>query len=86
MEKVFISEQFGSPKPSRDFFDKCFEQIPDFDKERTIIVGDSLSSDMLGANNAGIRACWYNPNKDSNDQGVLIDYEIRNLWEVCDIL
>lgn len=90
MDGIFISEMLGSPKPSLSFFEKCFEQIPDFQKEKTMIVGDSLTSDMLGGNNAGIACCWYNPEgrklEDETDFTLQIDYEIRNLWEIKDIL
>lgn len=85
-EKIFISEEIGSPKPNKEFFEKCFEQIPDFKKEKTIIIGDSLTSDMQGGNNAGIACCWYNPDKKEGSSLLRIDYEIKNLWEVKDIL
>jgi len=45
-------------------------------------VGDSLTSDILGGNNAGIKTCWYNPKGLSNDLGVSVDYEIKDLNEV----
>lgn len=86
MDDIFISEEIGSPKPFRDFFEKCFDKIPDFDKEKTIIVGDSLTSDMLGGNRAGISCCWYNPEEKEKANDVFIDYEIRNLWEIRKIL
>ncbi len=86
MEDIFISEVIGAPKPDKRFFDACFLQIPDFNREKTIIIGDSLSSDMLGGNRAEIAACWYNPEKLERTLDVHIDYEIRNLWEVEKIL
>lgn len=85
-EDIFISEEIGCPKPQLEFFEKCFGKIPDFQREKTIIVGDSLSSDMKGGNNAGISCCWYNPEEKENNTNLKIDYEIRNLWEVEDIL
>lgn len=86
MEDVFISEEIGSPKPMKEFFDKCFERIPGFQKEYTIIVGDSLTSDMLGGNRAGIACCWYNPEGRRREGELRIDYEIKNLWEIEDII
>ncbi|MCM1136300.1 MAG: YjjG family noncanonical pyrimidine nucleotidase [Clostridium sp.] len=86
MDDIFISEEMGSPKPSIQYFEECFRRIPDFQKERAVIVGDSLSSDMRGGNNAGIACCWYNPEKKANTAGLRIDYEIRNLWEIEEIL
>jgi len=54
--------------------------------EEILIVGDSLTSDMKGGNNAGILCCWYNPQKKENTKNIRIDYEITNLQEVKDIL
>ncbi|MBD5544906.1 MAG: noncanonical pyrimidine nucleotidase, YjjG family [Lachnospiraceae bacterium] len=86
MEDIFISEMIGMPKPDKRFFDACFCQMPNFNREKTIIIGDSLSSDMLGGNRAGIATCWYNPDNLPGREDVRIDYEIRNLWEVEKIL
>ena len=54
--------------------------------EEVLMVGDSLTSDMRGANNAGMIACWYNPKGMVNDKGVMIDYEIKDLHEVLNLL
>jgi len=59
-EDIFISQDLGADKPDPLFFQRCFAQIPNFDREKTMIVGDSLSSDILGGKNAGIRTCWVN--------------------------
>lgn len=56
----FVSENVGFDKPDARFFDSCFSAIPDFDRERAVIIGDSLTSDIMGGKNAGIRTCWFN--------------------------
>lgn len=86
MDGIFISEQIGSPKPAVSFFEKCLEQIPQISKDKILIVGDSLTSDMKGGNNIGISCCWYNPSQKENHSDVFVDYEIANLWEVKEIL
>ena len=86
LDGIFISEELGYPKPCREYFESCFSRIPEFKRERALIVGDSLSSDIQGGNNAGIACCWYNPGKKAKDREVRIDYEIRNLWELEGIL
>jgi 2-haloacid dehalogenase len=86
MDGVFISEEIGYPKPEKAFFDRCFAAIPDFTKERTIIVGDSLSSDMAGGKRAGIACCWYHPEKREQNTGQEVDYEISSLRDVIKIL
>lgn len=85
-DDIFVSEEIGYPKPQIEYFEKCFQKIPDFQKEKALIVGDSLSSDMQGGNNAGIACCWYNPEGLEKPDGLKIDYEIKNLWEVEEVL
>lgn len=86
MDGIFISEEMNYAKPDIRFFEGCFKQISDFQKENTLIVGDSLTSDMKGGNQAGLDCCWYNPAGHKNESSLKIDYEIQNLWEVEEIL
>lgn len=58
---IFISEEMGADKPSAEYFRRCFAAIPDFDPASAVMVGDSLTSDIRGGQNAGIRTCWFNP-------------------------
>ena len=60
-EQVFVSQEIGHNKPSKAYFDACFASIPGFDPEKAMIVGDSLSSDIKGGINAGIKTVWVNP-------------------------
>lgn len=83
---VFVSELMGYPKPMKGYFDACFALLPEGTREQSILVGDSLTSDMQGANNAGIAACWFNPQGKEKDIAVRIDYEIRHLKELLEIL
>ena len=76
---IFISELIGADKPSPLFFDRCFEKMPGCLRCDSIMVGDSLTSDILGGKNAGILTCWYNPMHAENSGGVLPDYEISSL-------
>lgn len=86
MDGIFVSEELNYAKPDIRFFEECFKRISDFGKETTLIIGDSLTSDMKGGNQAGIACCWYNPAGHQNESGLKIDYEIQNLWEVEEIL
>ena len=79
---IFISEEIGCDKPSVEFFDKCFSKIPDFNKVETIIVGDSISSDIKGGKNAGITTVWFNSAGVVNNSDVIPDYEICSLDEL----
>ena len=86
VEEAFISDLIGYEKPSIEFFNYAFERIGQYEKDEVIIIGDSLTSDMQGGNNAGILCCWYNPNHLENTKGIRIDYEIDHLWQLEEIL
>ena len=60
---VFISERVGYSKPDKRYFDYVLSAIPEKDVSRVIVIGDSLTSDIKGACNAGIDCCWFNPNR-----------------------
>lgn len=81
-EKVFVSQELGHNKPAREFFDKAFAQIPDFDPKKAIIVGDSLTSDILGGINAGIATCWVNPGHLPKREDIPADYEIEGIYRL----
>ena len=81
-EKVFVSQEIGHNKPAKAYFDACFEQIPDFDPAKAMIVGDSLSSDIQGGINAGIKTCWVNPSHSESKNGIKPDYEIEALHQL----
>lgn len=86
MKKIFISEETGFQKPMKEYFDYCFERIDNPDPSKMMIIGDSLTSDIKGGNNAGITSCWYNPNKLVNNTDARVDIEIKNLNELYEIL
>lgn len=85
-KKIFISEQIGYKKPDTQFFDYCFEQISDFDKSKTLMIGDSITSDIKGGYLAGIDTCWYNPHKDLNQLEIQPTYEVENYEQLYAIL
>ena len=86
MKDIFVSEATGYQKPMKEFFDYCFRKIPGFAADKSMIIGDSLSSDMKGGNNAGIKTCWYNPLQVKNESDAKVDYEIRCLKELYELL
>ena len=83
---VFLSEDIGYEKPAREFFDAVFASLGGADRDRVLIVGDSLTSDIAGGERSGIRTCWYNPSGEANTHGARADYEIRDLHEVYGII
>ena len=85
-EKSFVSEEIGHNKPSLAYFEAAFGQIPGFDPEKALMVGDSLSSDIKGGKNAGIRTCWVNPNHAPRNPEIQPDYEIEALSQLPALL
>ena len=83
---IFISERIGVDKPQKEFFDRSFATIPDFDPSQAMIIGDSLTSDIRGGNNAGIQTCWYNPKHKPRRADIHVDYEISDLMELPKLL
>lgn len=82
----FVSEEIGVPKPRKEYFDYCFSNIHNFDKSKTLIIGDSLTSDIQGGINGGIDTCWYNPKKEPNETVIKPTYQIENLNKLIDIV
>jgi HAD superfamily (subfamily IA) hydrolase, TIGR02254 len=85
-KEIFISQRVGYDKPAVEFFEHCFERIEGFSKDEALIIGDSLSSDILGGNNAGIRTCWFNLKGKSGREGIQVDYEISELGQIPALL
>lgn len=85
-DAVFISEDIGAEKPAVEFFHAVWRKIGAVKPEEVLIVGDSLTSDIQGGNNAGLRCCWYNPHHAVNTRNLRIDYEIDDLEQVLTLL
>ena len=83
---IFISDEIGFPKPHKEYFDFVFDSMKIVNLNSVLIVGDSLTSDIKGGNNAGIATCWYNPKRLENDSDSICNYEIGNLEEIKEII
>lgn len=86
MDGIYLSEKLGIEKPNAGFFEKVFSDICPGDLSKVMIVGDSLTSDMQGGMNAGIKTCWYNPEKKPLPGNYHVDYIITDLHEVAALL
>lgn len=82
---IFISEEVGYNKPSLEYFQSAFATIPEFNPAKAIIVGDSLTSDIRGGRNAGIRTCWLNPAGEAPRPDIIPDYTVRTLDELPEL-
>ncbi len=83
---IFVSEETGSQKPHRAYFDYVSSSIPDWHAESTLVVGDSLTSDIQGAINYGLDSCWYNPDKLPYTLKQPCNLEIHELKELLNFL
>ena len=86
MQGYFISDEIGYEKPDVRFFEAASRAIPDFCRESTLIVGDSLSSDIKGGIAFGIDTCWYNPHGKQPPEGMDITYIATSFDDVYRII
>ena len=86
MSFVATSEACGHAKPDTRFFDYTVRMARAFTHAETIIVGDRLDADILGANRFGIESCWFNPGGLANDTHALPTFEVARLHDVVPAL
>ena len=84
--QVFISEQLQTQKPDALFYDKIGQQITEFSKEETLMIGDSLTADIQGGNNAGIDTIWYNSHHLENKTKAQPTYEVDSYQALLELL
>ena len=81
--KTFISEEVGAPKPQKEFFDAALKGV---DRASVILIGDSLTADIRGANDAGIKSIWYDPAGKGAGSIAAPDFIVNRLEEIKKIL
>jgi len=85
-EDIVISEEVKVSKPNPQIFERALNNINYTNKEKVLMVGDSLSSDIQGGINFGIDTCWYNPNEVTNETDVKPTYEVSSLMNLKEML
>ena len=85
-EQSFISEEIGYNKPAKEYFQIAFSRIPGFDPAECVMVGDSLTGDIQGGKNAGLRTVWVNPHHKVAPDRLKPDYEIEYLADLPKLL
>ena len=85
-KEIFISEQLHTQKPDAAFYEKIGARISNFDKKYALMIGDSLSADIQGGNNAGIDTIWYNPHHLENKTKAQPTYEVDSYQALLDCL
>ena len=85
-KEIFISEQLHTQKPDAAFYEKIGARIPNFNKNHALMIGDSLSADIQGGNNAGIDTIWYNPHHLENKSLAQPTYEVDSYQALLELL
>ena len=85
-KEIFISEQLHTQKPDAAFYEKIGARIPNFDKNHALMIGDSLTADIQGGNNADIDTIWYNPNHLENHTQAHPTYEVDSYQALLELL
>jgi 2-haloacid dehalogenase len=70
----------------RGFFETAICRIPNFDFNKTLVVGDSLNADILGGSQINIDTCWFNRSFKKNNTCVRPTYEIYHLSDLNKVL
>lgn len=81
---IFVSEDACHQKPETEYFDFVMANTPEKDKSKILVIGDSMSSDILGGINFDVDTCWLNPKGKAGQYKCT--YEITNIMQICDIL
>ena len=81
---IFISQNIGFNKPDKRFFDNVAKSIPCFDPSLAVIIGDSMTSDIQGGINAGIRTIWFNAN--GKTENISPDFTVSKLCDIPPLL
>ena len=83
--EIFLSQELGADKPQKEFFERATSQIEGYDPNEAIILGDSLTSDILGGIQAGMHTCWFNPHHRERGN-ITPEFEIADLAEFDTVL
>ena len=85
-QTVVISGEVNVAKPDRNIFAITLDKLGHKDLNSTIMIGDSLSSDIAGAENFGIDACWFNPDHIMNRTRTSPKYDVQSFDEIRNLL
>ncbi|MGN0203768.1 MAG: HAD-IA family hydrolase, partial [Coprococcus sp.] len=86
IQYLFISEKVGYPKPGRRFFDYCFSRLKTIQPKEAIIIGDSMTADIAGGIEYGMKTCWYNHDGAAVPDSPKADYVVTALEQIRNIL
>ncbi|MDH3247395.1 MAG: YjjG family noncanonical pyrimidine nucleotidase [Acidimicrobiia bacterium] len=85
-DAIVISSEVATSKPGGAIFDIAFERLGRPARSATVMVGDSLTSDMAGGHRYGIATCWYNPRGEHPAVDFELDHVVAELGDVVDVV
>lgn len=86
IDEVICSEAIGVAKPAKKFFTHTMNTLGVTSKEKTLVIGDSLTADIAGGEAFGLHTCWYNPKGVPNETGAKPTYTVENYDEILQIV
>lgn len=87
IKKTYISEDIGTAKPAKEYFDAVLADLGLSYEEaakRAIVIGDSLTSDIKGGITAGLDTCWFSPENAVSGE-IKPTYTVRSLTDIISI-
>ena len=85
-EEIVISDEVNMRKPNKDIFDYTLNKMQVEDRTKVLMIGDSLTSDILGGINSGIDTCFINLYKKKNKSDINANFEINHVRELKNYL
>jgi len=85
-DRVYISDEVGSAKPSPAFYKPIFATYSDMTTDNTLMIGDGIASDMKGGQAVGLDTVWVNFKHDSLPDDVQVTYEVESMEEMRKLL
>ena len=82
-DTIILSEDAGANKPSKQYFDYALRQSG-ADSETTIMIGDNLQTDIVGAHQAGLHTILFN--RWGVEPSPVPTHTVATLREIMDIL
>lgn len=84
-DNIFISEEIGLRKPEKAYFDYVIDNMGITDKSKVLVLGDSISSDILGASNSGLDSCFVSQKGKEVPKGITATYTVNELDEIISV-
>lgn len=81
-EHIVISDEIGMTKPQQGFFEHCENLMQFKERDKVLVIGDTLKSDIKGGNLFGYKTCWFNYYQKPNETDIIPNYELDNLDEL----